>query len=266
MTKISEQILITLLAAHFIGDFVFQTKRSIENKKNIKVFLSHVLINALLSYVLTGLWNIWILPAVIFVTHASADLVKIKTKRDSIGIFLTDQGFHLFVIFLLTFYLTNFSQSEFAVTRASSIFDGNIYCVEIFGEIYLKILIMIISIIVSTKVSGIIIGYLLKPFQPDTVKINRTKEKINEENNVEIKAGRMIGYLERLIILILYLSNSAIGIGFLITAKSILRFGEIKEGNNDKIKQQIEYVLIGTFMSFALGISAGVGARYFLVQ
>lgn len=41
-------------------------------------------------------------------------------------------------------------------------------------------------------------------------------------------------------------------IGFLITAKSILRYAEIKS-ENDKLF--VEYILIGTLFSFALGIS-----------
>ncbi|HOJ08346.1 MAG TPA: hypothetical protein PKX68_12405, partial [Ignavibacteriaceae bacterium] len=63
---------------------------------------------------------------------------------------------------------------------------------------------------------------------------------------------RVIGYLERFAILILFLANLPTIVGFLITAKSILRYGEIKN-NNDKV--MVEYVLIGTLLSFAIGIT-----------
>ena len=47
--------------------------------------------------------------------------------------------------------------------------------------------------------------------------------------------------------LILFLIHQPMGIGFLIAAKSILRFGEIKER---KDRMFAEYVLIGTLLSF----------------
>ncbi|MCR9201811.1 MAG: hypothetical protein NXI04_24460 [Planctomycetaceae bacterium] len=41
------------------------------------------------------------------------------------------------------------------------------------------------------------------------------------------------------------------GIGFLIAARSILRFGEIKDANHRKVA---EYTIIGTFLSFGWAI------------
>jgi hypothetical protein len=61
------------------------------------------------------------------------------------------------------------------------------------------------------------------------------------------EGGRYIGYLERILVMLLVLINQPSGIGFLITAKSILRFGEIKDASQRKVA---EYVIIGTFLSF----------------
>ena len=44
-------------------------------------------------------------------------------------------------------------------------------------------------------------------------------------------------------------------IGFLLTAKSILRFNELKGRNN---RQRSEYVLLGTLLSFSLSIALGL--------
>ena len=44
-------------------------------------------------------------------------------------------------------------------------------------------------------------------------------------------------------------------VGFLLTAKSILRFTEIQ---NAEARQISEYVLLGTLMSFALSIGVGL--------
>ena len=45
------------------------------------------------------------------------------------------------------------------------------------------------------------------------------------------------------------------GVGFLITAKSILRFGDVKESTQRKLT---EYIIIGTFMSFGWGLAIAV--------
>lgn len=63
--------------------------------------------------------------------------------------------------------------------------------------------------------------------------------------------GRMIGRLERLLIYLFVLIGSPTAIGFLVTAKSILRFGEIKDKESHRLA---EYIIIGTLMSFGFAI------------
>jgi len=48
-------------------------------------------------------------------------------------------------------------------------------------------------------------------------------------------------------IMLLILTNQATGVGFLIAAKSLLRFGDVRDSGQRKLT---EYVIIGTFMSF----------------
>ena len=66
--------------------------------------------------------------------------------------------------------------------------------------------------------------------------------KINDEKMKQ--AGKMIGYLERTIIFFLILCNQFGAIGFVITAKTVARFSEIR-------KENAEYYLIGTLSSIA---------------
>jgi hypothetical protein len=51
--------------------------------------------------------------------------------------------------------------------------------------------------------------------------------------------------------MILVLIRQAAGVGFLITAKSILRFGDVTDSRQRK---RAEYIIIGTFMSFGWGL------------
>ncbi len=62
------------------------------------------------------------------------------------------------------------------------------------------------------------------------------------------RAGRWIGYLERLMILTMILGGSYSAVGFVFAGKAIARFREQK---------QTEYYLLGTFTSFAWAVVLG---------
>jgi hypothetical protein len=65
-------------------------------------------------------------------------------------------------------------------------------------------------------------------------------------------AGRWIGYLERVMILTFVLLGEFTAIGFLVTAKSSLRF--------EATRVEGEYILLGTLYSFAAAVVTGVAA------
>ncbi len=71
------------------------------------------------------------------------------------------------------------------------------------------------------------------------------------------KAGRYIGYLERILIITFILADQWVAIGFLFTAKSIFRFEESKTG-------KAEYFLLGTLFSFTCGILLGILGNFVL--
>jgi len=75
-------------------------------------------------------------------------------------------------------------------------------------------------------------------------------------------AGRWIGVMERTLVLTFVLNNSISAIGLLIAAKSVLRFGEIKDHENRK---EAEYILIGTLLSFSIAILLGLWIRSVLL-
>jgi len=74
-----------------------------------------------------------------------------------------------------------------------------------------------------------------------------------------LRGGRLIGPLERILILGLFVANAPAVIAALIAAKGIVRFPEISkdaEGGN-----RAEYFLIGSLVSWAVAL-AGVGALW----
>ncbi len=72
--------------------------------------------------------------------------------------------------------------------------------------------------------------------------------------------GRIIGCLERIAIVSFVLIGEYQPIGFLLAAKSILRFPEIsKEPSNSRALA--EYVIIGTMLSLVVGLGIGWAGR-----
>jgi hypothetical protein len=68
-------------------------------------------------------------------------------------------------------------------------------------------------------------------------------------------AGKYIGILERLLVFTFVVLGHWEAIGFLVAAKSVFRFGDLKESGNRKLT---EYILIGTLLSFGIAVVAGI--------
>lgn len=82
-----------------------------------------------------------------------------------------------------------------------------------------------------------------------SLKVNPAIEASLEDESLQ-KAGRWIGSMERAMAFVLVLLGQFTAIGFIIAAKSVLRYDK-----TDKT----EYVLVGTLMSFAVAFALGVG-------
>lgn len=99
----------------------------------------------------------------------------------------------------------------------------------------------------------ILAAYLLlaKPVSIFTASVlSRQAQALAQHNQASglIEAGRMIGYVERWLILSFVLTGQFIGIGFLLAAKSIFRFGDLSQAHERRLT---EYMLLGTLVSFA---------------
>lgn len=72
-------------------------------------------------------------------------------------------------------------------------------------------------------------------------------------------AGHNIGILERLLIISFVLLNELGGVGFLLAAKSIFRFGDLTRSTEKKLT---EYVLLGTLLSVGCSLAIGFALRF----
>ncbi|MGH3530870.1 MAG: hypothetical protein ACRDSX_02895, partial [Mycobacterium sp.] len=73
-----------------------------------------------------------------------------------------------------------------------------------------------------------------------------------------LKGGRLLGPMERLLILILGVSGQALAASAVIAAKGIIRFPELnaQKGRNGEvgIDEVTEYFLVGSFASWLLAL------------
>lgn len=222
----STHLAVALLCGHLLADFVSQTKRSAVLKTNPLVLTSHALVAALVPYLLIGAWSLWHIPVVTFLTHWLIDFVKVRSRRHGLAPFAIDQIAHLLVIFYLV--------------QSTDVAPFVLRWVTRFGDVFSSILIVVSGAIAVTVVSGVAVGYVVRGLQPPSSSVRETGFP---------SGGETIGQLERFLVFVLVLTGHFEAIGFLVAAKSILRFGELKEERRDA-----EYVIIGTKWSLVLGL------------
>lgn len=120
----------------------------------------------------------------------------------------------------------------------------------------LKIILIAIFILLFIM-SGPIIKWILSA-------MSETKTK--QSDNV----GLMIGYIERLLILMFIAFGEYTAIGLVIASKSILRFNDLKDDkpnyNLEKIDKTSEYILLGTMLSLLIGVVLGLILRNLLLM
>lgn len=104
-------------------------------------------------------------------------------------------------------------------------------------------LLVLLAYLMVWRPASAVIGAVLTPFL------------VKDAQGSLKKAGTWIGYLERTLILTFVLLEQWQAIGFLLTAKSILRFNDIK---GDEQRSLSEYVLLGTLVSFTVSIAIGL--------
>lgn len=227
-------VLIKLILAHFAGDFLFQPKSWVKEKE-IKKAASHKLyLHFLIHFALIMLilWDLsyWLLALTLTFLHAVVDLLKLyfQNEKDKTNWFLADQALHI-VCIVIVWYCW---------------FQPDINFTEIFNSA--KFWIFVTAILFITIVAGVFINILLEKWSEELEK---------EEDDSLRNAGKYIGMLERLFVFTFVITGNWSAIGFLIAAKSVFRFGDLRESKNRKLT---EYILIGTLLSFATAVIVGM--------
>lgn len=256
-------LILNLLVAHVLGDFYLQTRDSCENKflysvKGKSLWL-HALIIGILSWV--AIWDIrgWWLALGIMIVHFLTDWLKSylqlkmgvlttnaqkkvipgECKRNDLWIFLADQMVHIAIIVAgayIWFSAYSHWNNDWRLPECLQEFIIN-------HPLRLKTM---VGLLLALKPANILILLVL-----ETCKVNINPTKNDEHGNFH--SGELIGWLERGLILLFVIMSQYEAIGFLIAAKSILRFNEASKGD-----EKSEYVLAGTLLSLAIALCIGI--------
>jgi len=240
---------IALLLAHILADFYLQPKAWVEDKRahdwKSPALYKHAGVVVVLSYLFLGYWSQPWIALILGVVHGGIDLIKLRyDKEQTASWFIYDQLMHLASI-VLTAWLCTGAASEpwrnavaaLQNTENSVILAGLLLCL--------------------TPV-GFLVGMFTGPWR-DELKILAP----GADDNLD-KAGRWIGMSERLLIYVFVLLNQYTAIGFLIAAKSLLRYNDKhpSEIPANYVTKKSEYVLVGTLASYTAAILIALLVRY----
>ncbi len=218
--------LAVLLLAHTLADFVLQTAAMVAAKRQPLTLAKHGAIVLITAAVATGSLS----PTLLLLTaaHILIDAAKTFANRRGIRPFLVDQAAHA------------------ATLIAFARWQPDLAAQGPWPAIAAPIMALTAGAILATRAGGFAVGLLMEPWTDATPK-------------GLTNGGRAIGTLERGMIFLLILTGQAQSIGFLLAAKSVLRFGVVSDD-----RAASEYVIIGTLASVTWAIAAALATKLLL--
>jgi len=231
-------IVAILISVHLLADFLFQTSAYSEKKrKMLKSLLLHCFIYfivfEIIFFILFQCEKAFILGLIISVLHFLINYTVNKLekyfpkRRLQLLFFSLNQLIHIVMIVGMYYILNLENLTNNLYTKLQTYED-------------FKIIVLYISVFsIILDPASVFIRKLFISIS------SKTYPKIYSE---ELKAGNIIGKLERIIIAILLLNNQFGVIGFVLTAKSIARFKQMEN------KDFAEKYLIGTLTSFLIAL------------
>jgi hypothetical protein len=231
--------LLILGIGHTAGDFYLQSQKMAEEKdKSFRGVVMHSLEYAL---VMAGAvipvfdWNLLLGALGLSFSHFLIDaakylLLKKGKAKKSAGLFVYDQMAHIACIFAAAYFLYN-------AAVPAAVIPPIAHVLETFEVSKMALARWILALMLVHMPANILIQQVLKE--------NRGSLQAESELN-DNKAGRKIGTIERLIMLLFIALDQYTAMGVVLTAKSIARYDRIS-----KDQGFAEYYLLGTLLSTA---------------
>lgn len=178
-----------------------------------------------MSWAVVPVYDFGFYALAITFSHMAIDIVKTYCPK-GLWNFVIDQIAHLAILIIVAY----------SFDTAAELPIQSMDCNDSFS-----IPLFILAILLCIKPANILIKLVLKKYQ-----VGETQSCENIKN-----AGALIGNLERIVTIIFVIIGQYEAIGFIIAAKSILRF-------KDTDTAKTEYVLAGTFLSFGIALLSGL--------
>lgn len=235
-------VLVWLILAHILGSFYLQRQSRVQDQQQSSRLVTtclYALIMAAALVALIGLgqlgwsWNVLVTWAVLTTAHWLISLLKIRRDRGATA-FLVEQLINLLILVAVWAWLIGFI--PFVLAWAHGVL------------VQRNLLIAVILYLLAARPASLFVAAVL-----------HRQAQSQEHSSGLVEAGRMIGYVERWLVLSFILGGQFAGIGFLLAAKSIFRFGDLSQAHERKLT---EYMLLGTLVSFACAIVLGALGLY----
>jgi len=242
LTEMEISLLIRLIIAHLLTDFVFQSNSWVNQRFkdgwHSRYLYLHGIIAGILAYLLSGLWTLIWVPLAIAATHIVIDGLKAKYENN-VQSLVIDQLCHFAIILAIWLWIISPGPGELTALKETFL-PG------------IKIWVIIAAYLIIIWPSSVLISKLTEKWRQEVI----DKEPSHAKDRSLDNAGRWIGRLERFLILTFVLLEQYEVIGLLVAAKSIFRFSESRNVG--------EYILIGTLISFTIAIIVGLTVSLFL--
>lgn len=234
-------LLLCLLLAHILGDFYLQktawVKDRYQRHATSRGLLKHIAVHALLTTLaltaayfttdLIGHFEFMTALLIIVTSHFIIDVIKSYAPENALSMLL-DQFAHVAVLLAVWFWVSGHPLPAVETSH---------------------LVLLLLYAAAARPLSFIIAAVLQK---------QASALQAGDSNTGLIEAGRLIGYIERWLIVTFVLLDQFMAIGFLLAAKSIFRFGDLRQPHEQRLT---EYMLLGSLLSFSLALAIASLAR-----
>lgn len=234
-----------LVLGHLLGDFYLQNDEMVRRKKKEKDILN---LHCTVYCLIVAVCSFWFVPSVsggsyliylmvLMATHWGIDYAKnhLNKKDGQCFAFIADQAAHLAILIIPARF--------FAGSQSVLLYKSVLDC-----RPWIPVFNVVICMLICGKPASVLVRVVFE----DIKTRGRGTEGFyldGQDRDTQDRAGEAIGILEREIIFILGIMNQFGAIGFVLAAKSMARFEQLKH------QGFAEKYLIGTLLSALIAIS-----------
>lgn len=230
------------LIAHLLADFFFQSAQMAKEKNSIgfksRLLPMHILIVFVCSWLFSFQIEFFVGAGIIAILHYIIDGCKAMANKHRTFwkyAFFVDQLLHLLVLVGVSLLFEKYHGLqpiiEFSLTP--------------------KFVAICAAYLICFRPANFVVKEVFRSSQIDVAIAQQEKAEVLDGADELPNAGKLIGILERMLTLTFILIGQYHAVGFLIAAKSVLRYKD-----TDTLKT--EYVLIGTMLSFGIAVVLGI--------